>query len=412
MRSGARPHEGRHRGLGELLPFDEARARLIAVARPVTRTQAVPVASAQGRVAAETVRSGIDVPVANLAARDGYAVRAADTAGAREGNPVVLHCVERVFAGSIARERVRSGACIQIATGAMVPPGADAVVMVEDTDRTGDDVRVYAAVRPRENVSARGEDIRKGGPVVTRRDVLTPAKIGALIAIGRTRIAIYRKPRVAVLTTGSEVVAPGKRLRPGQVYDVNAYTIGGVVRDHGGEPVFLGRVRDDPQALRRALGRALSCDIVVVSGGTSVGERDLLGSALREMGRVLFHGVAVKPGRPTLLARVRGKPVVGMPGFVTSCLSNAYVLLAPAVRAMAHLPPNAPRVVEVPLASPIVSPKGRTEFHTVRLEGGKAIPAFKESSAITSMAYADGYIEIPPDVERLGAGETVRVILF
>lgn len=409
--SGHRDHGGGHR-LESLLPFPEALARVLAVASPVEGTQRVRVEDAAGRVAAEDVRSPIDVPLADRATMDGYAVRSADTDGAGRGSAIALHCVDSVFAGEVPRTRIRAGTCVQVATGVTVPPGADAVVQVELTHRNGDLVRVLSSVAAGRNVSKRGEDIRKGSVVVRRGDVLTPGKAGALTAVGRTSVLVYRKPRVAILTTGNEVVAPGSRLRPGQVYDINAYTIAAVARENGGEPQFLGRVRDDTAELRRALRRAVSRDLVVVSGGSSVGERDLIVDVLHGMGEVLFHGVAIKPGRPTALGRVGGTPVLGMPGFATSCLSNSYVLLAPALRAMARLPARPPRVLELPLSEAIVSPKGRVEFHTVRVEEGLAVPAFKESSAITSMAHADGYVEIPADVERLEKGDRVRVVLF
>ena len=408
---GHRDHGGGRR-LERLIPLDVAREKVMALAKPVEGTKRIGVEDALGRVAAEDVRSTIDVPLVDRAAMDGYAVRSEDTQGAHRERPVTLRCIETLFAGTAPRKRVGPGTCAQIATGATLPAGADAVVMVEVTERAGDEVRILSPVAAGKNMSAKGEDIRKGSVVIRRGDALSPARLGALTAIGRTRVTVYRKPRVAILTTGNEVVPPGTRIRPGQVYDINSYTMAAVVRESGGEPEAMGRVRDDAADLRRAVRAALSRDLVVVSGGSSVGERDLLVDVLQDMGEVLFHGVAIKPGRPTLLGRVRGKPVLGMPGFATSCLSNAYVLLAPAVRAMARLPPRPPRVVEVPLSESINSPRGRVEFHTVRVEDGRAVPAFRESSTITSMAHADGYIEIPADVERLERGARVRVVLF
>jgi molybdenum cofactor synthesis domain-containing protein len=184
------------------------------------------------------------------------------------------------------------------------------------------------------------------------------------------------------------------------------------VREAGGEPIFLGRVPDRLDALHDALAAAVAEDLVVFSGGSSVGEKDLVIDALRSLGDLLFHGVAIKPGRPTVLGRVRGKAVLGMPGNPTSCLSNCYILLGPMLRRMARRPPPTGHVVEVPLAARIRSPVGRVEIHTVRLVDGRAVPAFKESGAITSMAHADGYIEIPADVGVVEKGETVRVTLF
>jgi molybdenum cofactor synthesis domain-containing protein len=364
------------------------------------------------RVSAEDARSKIDVPLADRAAMDGYAVIARDTVGARKTKPAALHRIETLYAGTVPRKRVTSGRCTELATGSVLPKGADAVVRFEDTDRDGGTVKVFSPVRPRENVSRRGADIARGSVVVRRGDVLTPAKIGAAAAIGLPRVRLFAKPRVAILATGDEVIPPGGPIRAGQVYDINSNTIASVVRENGGEAVLLGRVGDRLEALRSALWKGLASDLVVASGGSSVGEKDMIIDALQSMGDLLFHGIAMKPGRPTALGRVEGKPVLGMPGNPTSCLSNCYTILAPMLRRVARLPPAHEQVVDAPLAKRIVSSIGRVEFHTVRIVDGRAVPAYKESGAITSMAHADGYIEIPPDVEVLEKGETVCVTLF
>jgi molybdopterin molybdotransferase len=307
---------------------------------------------------------------------------------------------------------VGKGRCTQIATGAMLPLGADAVVMVEDTERSKDALQVFRPVHARENVSARGSDLRKGAVVLAEGETLTPAKLGALAAIGKDSVAVYAKPRVALLVTGDEVVPPGAPLRPGQVYDINSATMAAAVREAGGEPVLLGGVPDRLGELRDALAAAVKEDLVIFSGGSSVGEKDLILDALESLGEILFHGIAVKPGRPTILGRVQGKAVLGMPGNPTSCLSNCYILLAPMLRKIARLPPSEGRTIDVPLAGRITSPPGRVEVHTIRLVDGRAVPAFKESGAITSMAHADGYIVIPADVTLLEKGQGVRVTLF
>jgi molybdopterin molybdotransferase len=236
--------------------------------------------------------------------------------------------------------------------------------------------------------------------------------VGALAAIGMPRARVYARPRVSILTTGDEVVPPGKPIRAGQVYDINSHTMASVVRENGGDPISLGRVSDRLESLRSALKKALANDLVVFSGGSSVGEKDIVVDVLRSMGELLFHGIAVKPGKPTVLGRVDGKAVLGMPGYPTSCLSNCYMILAPMLRRMARLPPRHERIIDVPLAKRVVSTIGRVEFHTVRVVDGQAIPAYKESGAITSMAHADGYIEIPANVDLMEKGETVRVTLF
>jgi molybdopterin molybdotransferase len=418
MRRGARERELREpavhgmRPLKSLIPFDEARRIAIDLVRPIERTERIALLDAAGRVAAEDVASKIDVPSVDRAGMDGYAVIARDTALAEKSRPVVLRRLEVLHADGIPRKRVTSGRCSEVATGSTFPAGANAVVRVEDTESAGEEVSFLVPVRPGQHVVARGSDIERGSIVVRSEEVITPAKVGALAAIGSARVRVYGKPRVSILTTGDEVVAPGRPLRAGQVYDINSNTIASVVRENGGEPVLLGRLMDRGSVLDAALRRGLENDLVVFSGGSSVGERDIVVDTVRAAGEVLFHGVAMKPGKPTSLGRVDGKPVLGMPGFPTSCLTNCYVLLAPMLRRMARLPPKQSHVVEPPLGQAIERTPGRLEFHAVRIVDGKAISAFKESSAITSMAHADGYIEIPADAERLEAGRSVRVVLF
>lgn len=418
MRRGStRDHEGldrvRHgmRPLKELIPFEDARRMALDLVTPIARKEVVNLRDTVGRVAAADIRSTIDVPLADRAAMDGYAVVTRDTSLARKSKPVMLRRIEVLHAASVPRKRVTRGLCTEIATGAILPPGADAVVRVEDT-RDGTLVRIFIPVRRGQNVALRGSDIRRGSKVIHADESLTPARIGALAAIGMDRVRVYAKPRVAIVTTGDEIVPPGRPIRAGQVYDINSHTVASVVRENGGEPLTLARVPDRSGALRIALRRAARNDLVVCSGGSSAGERDIVVDVVRSMGDVLFHGIAVRPGKPTSLGRVNGTPVLGMPGFPTSCLSIGYVILAPMLRRMARLPPSDSKAVELRLAKRIDRTPGRLEFHPVRIVGGEAVPAFKESSAITSLAHADGYIEIPAHVDRVEAGEVVRVRLY
>ena len=402
----------RMRPLKRLISFDEAMRVSIDAVRPIQRTEIVPLPEALHRVAAKDARSTIDVPMADRSAMDGYAVVAKDTKEASKGRPAILVRIETLHADDTTGRRVTSGRCVEVATGSTLPPGADAVVRVEDTDRAGEAVRIFAAVDRGQNVVRRGVDVRRGSVVVRAGEEMTPAKVGALAAIGKADVSVFARPRVSIITSGDELVPPGTRIRPGQVYDINSYTLADVTRENGGEPIPLGRVSDRAAAVRNALRRGLRNDMVVFTGGSSAGERDLVVDVLRSIGDVRFHGIAIKPGKPTALGHVDGKPVLVMPGNPTSCLTNGYVLLAPMLRKMARLPPQAARTIEVPLARAIQRTPGRLEFHTVRIEGGRAVSAFKESGAITSMAHADGYVEIPADVDRLEAGELIRVVLF
>jgi molybdenum cofactor synthesis domain-containing protein len=355
----------------------------------------------------------MDVPPFDRAAMDGYAVIAEDTFGASTFEPKTLHCIETVFTGQVPRERVSRGTCIEIATGAPLPDGADAVVMVEETEKTGvDQIRVLTPVYPRQHVGRRGADITAGQSLFTRGDVLTPSRVGALAAMGIIEVEVFARPRVAILSTGNEIINPGQPLGPGQLYDINQFTLAAITGAHGGAAVVYPTAADSLEALTAAVSATEGDDLLVFSGGSSVGERDLIIDVIGRMGEVIFHGIAVKPGKPTAFGRIDRRPVFGMPGYATSCLSNAYMLLVPMLRRIARLPEYQPRSVRLPLSRRIVSTTGRHQFYTVRIETGAAVPAFKASGDITSMAQADGYIEIPAQTDLVEAGEMVDVKLF
>jgi molybdenum cofactor synthesis domain-containing protein len=402
------------RPIRETIPLDEALATILESVRPLERTERVALRTASGRVVASPPVAALDVPPFDRAAMDGYAVRAEDTFGAGRYDPKILRVAEKVYTGQMPTKAVTAGACVEIATGAPMPAGADAVVMVEETERVPgtDDVRIFTPVYPRQHVGRRAADIATGQPVLAAGDVLTPSRIGALAAVGAGDVDVYAKPRLAILSTGNEIVEPGTPLAPGQIYDINRFTLASIIEAHGGVPVLLPTASDTLDALSAAIDAALAEDVLVFSGGSSVGERDLILDALIKRGEVLFHGVAVKPGKPTVFGLVDGKPVLGMPGYPTSCLSNGYMLLVPMLRRMARLPEYRPQIVRVPLARRIVSTTGRHQFYTVRIEDGRAVPAFKASGDITSMSRADGYIEIPASTDIVEAGEVVDVRLF
>jgi molybdopterin molybdotransferase len=396
------------------LPLDEALAILREAIVPIDRVERAALDEAAGRVLAQDVVAAFDVPPFDRAAMDGYAVRSADTADASSAAPVPLSLAGMVYTGQVGSRAVGPGECIEIATGAPVPPGADAVVMVEDTTRTADGrtVHVGSSVRQGQHVSPRGHDIAVGQTVLRAGAHLTPARLGACAALGRTTIEVYARPRVLIASTGNEIVEPGQPPGPGQIHDINRLTLPAVVRAHGGTPCAHPAVADTLADLRTALDAASDADLIVLSGGSSVGERDLLVDAVRERGEVLFHGIAVKPGKPTLLARIGARLLLGMPGNPTSCLSNAYILLVPLLRALARLPAYVPETRPARLARTIVSAADRHQFYPVRIDGDAAEPAFRGSGDITSLALADGYIEIPIGVDRVAAGTVVTVTLF
>lgn len=401
------------RPFGKIIALDEARAILDGAIRPIDRTEVLPLQQANGRVLAQDIFSTADVPPFSRAAMDGYAVRAEDTSGASRATPRLLRRIETIYTGQVPQRRVGNGECAEIATGAPMPEGADAVVMVEETDiDDGGLVSVFAPASARQNIGRQGSDIQQGQHVLQPGTLLNASRLGSIAALGVTDMAVYAKPRVAVLSTGNEIVEPGQPLAPGQIYDINRVTVSAVVGDNGGVAVPYRTASDTIEDLQRAVNECLEQDVMVFSGGSSVGERDLILDVVAARGEMLFHGIAVKPGKPTAFGRIGGKLFFGMPGYPTSCLSNAYILLAPALRRLARLPQQIVRSFTLPLGARVVSAPGRHQFYSVRVATGVAMPAFKASGDITSMSQADGYIEIAAEVEVVEAGTLVDVKLF
>lgn len=398
--------------LKALISLEEGFKILMESVKPIDRTEVAPLLQANGRVLAQDVKAEMDVPPFPRAAMDGYAVLAEDTFPAGTFNPVTLKPLEVIHAGEEAKKTVQKGTCIQVATGCPIPPGADAVVMVEDTEAEGDMVKVYKPVYPRQNVSAQGEDIQRGTVILHEGMLLTPGRIGVLAALGIEQVEVYQKPRIAVIPSGNEIVPLDEPLAPGKIYDVNSYTLSALIQENGGIPTIFPIMPDELERVKDTIEEAMAYDLVVLSGGSSVGERDMMVQAIEELGEVKFHGIAVKPGKPTLCGLVEGKLIIGMPGYPTSCLTNGYGFLVPVLRKLARLPLRRPSPIRVPLSRRVVSTIGRHQYLPVRIEDGEAVPAFKESGAITSMALADGWIEIPANVDLVEKGELVDVHLF
>lgn len=389
------------RPFGALLPKEEALAKLLAAAAPVARVETLPLARAAGRVAADDVRAPFDVPPFARSTMDGYAVRSAD-AGERS-------LVGDVFAGATALPTLGAGEAARIATGAPLPPGADAVARVEDTSERDGRVALRAAPRAGQFVESAGADLRRGDAVLRAGDVLTPARLGLLASIGTNEVRVRARPRVAVVSSGDELLRPGDAPHPLRIYDSNSTTLAALCEAQGAEVTRLPSLPDTLDALTHALaGAARGHDCIVVSGGASAGAKDLVVDALAKLGDVLFHGVRVKPGKPLLAARVGSCLVVGLPGNPTSALSNACLFLAPALRQMAGLPPAAPAAADAELAHEVVGEGERFLFLPVKLQDGRATPTFKGSGALTSIAASDGWIGVPEGA-RLPAGSRVTV---
>jgi molybdenum cofactor synthesis domain-containing protein len=397
----------------KLVPFPEALDAVLGSARPPDRNEEVPLTEAAGRVIAEEVVSALDIPPFDRSVMDGYAARSEDLVGAGEFSPAELQVVGELFAGDEPNVRVGKGTACRVATGAVLPEGADAVVMAEYANEEGGTVRLTRVEPKWGNVSRKGSDMKKGARLLPARSVLDPARVGVLATLGFPTVNVLARPRAAIVSSGKEIAEPGERLGPAQVFNSNSYTLAALVNQSGGTARILPRIEDTKEAIRGSIGRAAAegFDLVAISGGSSVGERDLLAGVLSEMGEMLFHGVQIKPGKPFLFGRVGALLVFGIPGYPAACLTVGMVFLAPAVRRMAGLPEGR-RTVRARLARRVASRLGRVQFLSVRLTAGGAEPVFKESGAITSLAAADGFIVVPDNVELIEKGEEVEVVLF
>ena len=380
----------------------------------------VPLAEALGRVLAEDARSDVDVPGFDRSNMDGFAVRASDTYGASEDRPLHLTLNgETIPTGITPQQEVLPGTASTIATGGMLPRGADAVLPVEDTDIDGDEVIVRRAVVPGGSVSFAGTDIGSGETVLFVGTRLTSRETGVLAAIGRSEVSVVRRPRVAIISTGDEVVQPGTEMRPGLVYDSNGRILADAVEELGGEPHFIGAFPDDEAVIGQALDRALAeADMVLLSGGTSKGEGDLnsLVVGALEPG-IIVHGVALKPGKPICLAASGRRPVVILPGFPTSAIFTFHEFVAPVIRELAGLGAELRESVAARLALKTVSERGRLEYLLVGLvqrDDGTlaAYPMGKGSGSVTAFSRADGFVRIGRNTELLEADAEVEVTLI
>jgi putative molybdopterin biosynthesis protein len=407
----------------EVVSAEEARKRFEShIDRAPLPAERVSLAAALGRVLAADLAAPIDVPPFDRANVDGFALRASDTAGATDGTPKQLTLNAEVIAcGHAPKIEVRPGTATTIATGGVVPRGADAVVMIEHTEliERVPTVELRRAVAAGQFISYAGSDIARGETLMRKGQVIGSREIGMLAACGLANVEVVRKPKIAVLSTGDELMAPGGPLRPGGVYDSNGAIVAAAVTEAGGDAVTFGAFPDDPVMLEQAVRRALAdCDMVVLSGGTSKGAGDLSHRIVSQLGKpgILVHGVALKPGKPLCLAVADGKPIAVLPGFPTSAIFTFHAFVAPVIRARAGLPPEAAQTIEARVPLRVTSEMGRKEFVLVSLvadEGGAvAFPSAKGSGSVTSFSQADGFIEIDALAATLDEGTKARVTLI
>ena len=398
------------RTAARLLTVDEALERILARIR-VLPSESLPLADALGAVLGEDVAAESDVPPFRNSAMDGYAVRGADVAQV----PARLRVVGEIAAGAAPSRAVAPGEAMRIMTGAPMPDGADAVVRVEDTDNRADVVTITVPTRPGTSVRAAGEDLRRGETILASGTTLRPAEIGVLATLGRTAVAVTKRPRVAVLSTGDELVELDAKLRPGQIRDANRYSLSAAVRLAGATPVGGGIVRDTAADLRGALGEAAAgADVIVTSGGVSVGDHDYVKPVVDELGTMDFWSIAIRPGRPLAFGEIDGRPIFGLPGNPVSSLLGFELFVRPALlrmggRRLLHRPRVTARCTE-----PIDTPPGLRFFargvydpetNSVRTTGPQG------SGILRSMALANCFIDVPETTDHVSPGEAVVVIL-
>ncbi|MCS7144333.1 MAG: molybdopterin biosynthesis protein [Archaeoglobaceae archaeon] len=402
----------------ETVSIEKAKEILFQFYKPRIEIEEVDLLQSLGRILAEDVRASVSLPPFDRVVMDGYALKAEDTFGADENNPAILKVVGRIEAGEWCEAEIYSGEAIEVATGSVLPKGANAVVMVEFTREKEGFIEIFKSVAPGENVLFAGSDVMAGEIVLRRGKRLTHREIAILSACGISKVKVYRKPVVAVISTGNELIEPGEKLEKANIYDVNSYMLSSAIIECGGSPVRIGIVRDEEEEIERAITHALDvADLVLTSGSTSAGFGDSMFNVLSRFDPgLLVHGIAVKPGKPTIIAVHREKPIFALPGYPTSALTIFELLVAPVLRKLSGLMRES-KSLKARLAVRITSEPGRREFLPVNViatsEGYKAYPVLGSYSGTISAIYAtDGFIEIPEDVLMLEENEEVEVKLF
>jgi putative molybdopterin biosynthesis protein len=413
----------------DVIDRDLAKARFeAAISLQPLGEETVDLNQALGRVLSQDVIAQVNVPSFDRSNLDGFAVKAADTVGAEEYRPVSLQLTdEQLAAGSQSQQEVTEGFASQIATGGMLPRGADAIVMVEHTDFLDDKLIISKPVSPGSGVAFAGTDVSSGEIILHKGEQLSSRETGILAAIGEAKVQVWRRPKVAIVSTGNEIIAPGQEMKPGFVYDSNARIIADAVKELWGEPLELGIAIDDLAELREKIQQALGvADMILLSGGTSKGQGDLSYQVVHELTDpgVVVHGVALKPGKPICLAATQGKPVVVLPGFPTSAIFTFHEFVAPVIRQLSGLAPASQSTRMAKLDVRVNSEIGRTEFLLVRLlENAQstsgttapqltAYPIGKGSGSVTTFSRADGFVRIDRHTELIEAQTKVEVQLI
>jgi molybdopterin molybdotransferase len=395
------------------VPVEEA-IRVTRRITPPPREEVVPLESAFRRVLSSDVFADIDIPGFTRSIVDGYAVRSADTTGAGEAIPVILHLAGRSAMGASERPRdLVPGSCVYVPTGGEIPGGADAMAMIEYCEVIGEDILVKRPLAVGENIIFRGEDFRAGEKVLEAGRRLMPGDMGILAATGHGTVSVSAVPKIGIISTGNELVPVAEVPTGSRVRDVNTYLCMAFIEQYGASPVRFGIVRDDPAAFEKTLDEALAtCDAVLISGGSSKDERDLTARMIQSRGEVFVHGVSLAPGKPTIIGLARGKPVIGLPGHPASTFIVLLVIARHMVLAMTGNTTDRPVMVRGILSENIPSAKGREEYVRVRVTGNRVIPLFGKSGLLNTLAKSDGVLKISAGSEGIETGTEVEVILW
>ena len=369
---------------------------------------------AYGRVLFNDVYSRMDFPPFDKALKDGFAILSEDSYGASEESPNTLDVIDFLEAGSITDKKVEKGKCIEISTGAAIPEGANAVVMVEYCEKFDDKVNLFTTATPSEDIAKKGSDIEEGKLILKKGDILTPGKIGVLLSQGFKTIEVYKKPTVGIISSGNEITMQGQDLPFGKIYDVNGNMIKNDAVSCGADAKFLGVVRDNYDRVKEKIQESLEdVDILLCSGGTSAGLGDVIKHVLDELGEVYIHGISVQPGKPTIVGVINEKLVIGLPGNPVSALMIFNAFVASPLSSVAGIKKEfEQKVINGVMTRRIHSPVGRMQYQLVKVEGSDVQPIFKDSGAIFSLSSADGYVKVEKSVELLDEGEEVEVYLF
>ena len=395
-----------------VITTDEATDLLKLNFKELNKTECVFIDEALGRIAAEDIFSQEDVPPFSRSTMDGYALKAAGTYGSGESLPAMLDIKGEILMGECAQCELKDGECVKISTGGMLPDGADAVIPVENTDEDNGTCLVYKSLSPLENVTKRGDDIKSGECIIKKGTPLSPAHIGLIASTGQKEVEVFKRPSVAVISTGDEIAGLEEKLLPGKIREVNSRQLAALCRTYGCDVKLYGIIKDEYGKILAAVKTAAAeCDVVLISGGSSAGAKDMTVKVIEEIGEVFCHGLAMKPGKPTIIGKADGKAVFGLPGHPAACYFVTEIIVRRLIDIL--LCRSTEKIgIKLPLCENISSNHGREEYICVKFADGFAVPVYAKSGIISALSEADGYIKIERNCEGLKQGDTVEVFLL